>query len=134
MVNLAEDLDELCRLFLLFSWVGSKYLLGKTTSIFSTYDMILHSAFLFAREQQIWEEIGESEAEKELMLLEIERECLDIYQRKVDEASKAKAHLHQSVVAKEAEIAALAACLGEHTVHAKVHFGMQICVWFRCYL
>ncbi|CAL9182733.1 unnamed protein product [Musa hybrid cultivar] len=70
-------------------------------------------------QQQIWEEIGESEAEKERMLLEIERECLDIYQRKVDEASKAKAHLHQSVVAKEAEIAALAACLGEHTVHAK---------------
>ncbi|CAL9117747.1 unnamed protein product [Musa textilis] len=69
--------------------------------------------------QQIWEEIGESEAEKERMMLQIERECLEIYQRKVDEASKAKAQLHQSVVAKEAEIAALSACLGEHTVHPK---------------
>ncbi|URE09553.1 Microtubule-associated protein [Musa troglodytarum] len=70
--------------------------------------------------QQIWEEIGESEAEKERMMLQIERECLEIYQRKVDEASKAKAQLHQSVVAKEAEIAALSACLGEHTVHPKI--------------
>ncbi|KAJ8477299.1 hypothetical protein OPV22_021026 [Ensete ventricosum] len=69
--------------------------------------------------QQIWEEMGESEAEKEGMMLEIERECLEIYQRKVDEASKVKAQLHQSVVAKEAEIAALAAVLGEHTVHPK---------------
>ncbi|RWW24369.1 hypothetical protein GW17_00011347 [Ensete ventricosum] len=65
-----------------------------------------------------WEEIGESEAEKEQMLVEIERECLEIYKRKVDEASKAKARLHQSVTAKEAEIAALVASLGEHTVHS----------------
>ncbi|WOK93983.1 65-kDa microtubule-associated protein 6-like isoform X1 [Canna indica] len=65
--------------------------------------------------QQIWEEIGESKADKEHILSEIERECLGIYQRKVDEAKKAKAQLLQSVAAKEAEIAALVASLGEHT-------------------
>ncbi|CAL9055741.1 65-kDa microtubule-associated protein 6-like isoform X1 [Musa acuminata AAA Group] len=68
--------------------------------------------------KHIREEIGESEADKEQMLLEIEKECLEIYTRKVDEASKAKAQLHQSVTAKEAEIAALVASLGEHTVHS----------------
>ncbi|KAG1358784.1 65-kDa microtubule-associated protein 6 [Cocos nucifera] len=53
------------------------------------------------------------------MLLEIERECLEVYWRKVDEACKAKAQLHQSVAAKEAELSALMASLGEHTLHMK---------------
>lgn len=54
------------------------------------------------------------------MLSEIERECLQIYRRKLDEASTAKARLHQSVAAKEAELAALMASLGEQTIHSKV--------------
>ena len=74
----------------------------------------------------MWVEIGESEADKERMLLEIERECLGVYRRKVDEASKAKAQLHQSVAAKEAELAALMASLGEHTLHLKVHLRINI--------
>ncbi|ESQ33122.1 hypothetical protein EUTSA_v100040090mg, partial [Eutrema salsugineum] len=62
--------------------------------------------------QQIWVEIGESEAEKDRMLMELERECLQIYQRKVDEAANSKARLHQSVAAIEAEVASLMAALG----------------------
>ncbi|WOG83605.1 hypothetical protein DCAR_0102782 [Daucus carota subsp. sativus] len=63
--------------------------------------------------QQIWTEIGESEAEKDRMLLDLERECLEVYRRKVDEASNTKARLHQSVATKEAELATLMAALGE---------------------
>ncbi|WZY78577.1 hypothetical protein YC2023_024961 [Brassica napus] len=48
--------------------------------------------------EKIWVEIGESEAEKDRMLMELERECLQIYQRKVDEAANSKAQLHQIVV------------------------------------
>ncbi|CAN7044225.1 unnamed protein product [Brassica rapa subsp. trilocularis] len=48
--------------------------------------------------RKIWVEIGESEAEKDRMLMELERECLQIYQRKVDEAANSKAQLHQIVV------------------------------------
>jgi len=54
------------------------------------------------------------------MLSEIERECLQVYRRKLDEASTAKAWLHQSVAAKEAELAALVASLGEASFHSKV--------------
>ena len=54
------------------------------------------------------------------MLSEIERECLQVYRRKLDEASTAKARLHQSVVAKEAELAALVASLGELSLQSKV--------------
>ncbi|KAF8117501.1 hypothetical protein N665_0009s0028 [Sinapis alba] len=62
--------------------------------------------------QQIWVEIGESEAEKDKMLMELEKECLQIYQRKVNEAANSKARLHQSVAAIEAEVASLVAALG----------------------
>lgn len=50
------------------------------------------------------------------MLLELERECLEVYRRKVDDAVNAKARLHQTVAAKEAELATLMASLGEMKV------------------
>ena len=54
------------------------------------------------------------------MLLELERECLEVYRRKVDEAANAKARLHQSVAAKEAELATLMASLGELNLNSPV--------------
>lgn len=70
--------------------------------------------------QQIWVEIGESEAEKDKMLMELEKECLQIYQRKVDEAANSKARLHQSVAAMEAEVASLMAALGVLNINSPV--------------
>ncbi|XP_061985233.1 65-kDa microtubule-associated protein 6-like isoform X1 [Populus nigra] len=69
---------------------------------------------------QIWTEIGESEAEKDRMLLELERECLEVYRRKVEDAANSKARLHQSVAAKEAELATLMAALGELSIHSPI--------------
>lgn len=64
------------------------------------------------------------------MLLEIERECLKVYQKKVDDASRAKTQLLQSLAAKEAEVAALLASLGEHMLHLKVHYvAFDICAY-----
>lgn len=74
----------------------------------------------FILEQQIWNDIGESEAEKDRMLMELERECLEVYRRKVNEAGNTKARLHQSVMAKEAELASLMAALGELGFHSQV--------------
>lgn len=70
--------------------------------------------------QQIWSDIGESEAEKDRMLMELERECLEVYRRKVEEAANAKARLHQTVAAKEAELATLMAALGELNIHSLI--------------
>ncbi|KAL1201118.1 65-kDa microtubule-associated protein 6 [Cardamine amara subsp. amara] len=70
--------------------------------------------------QKIWVEIGESEAEKDRMLMELERECLQIYQRKVDEAANSKARLHQSVASIEAEIASLMAALGVLNINSPI--------------
>nr|GEV20935.1 65-kDa microtubule-associated protein 6-like [Tanacetum cinerariifolium] len=71
--------------------------------------------------QQIWIDIGETEAEKDRMLIELEIECLQVYRRKVNEAANAKARLHQSVAAKEAELATLMASLGDLTIHSAIN-------------
>ncbi|XP_057785176.1 65-kDa microtubule-associated protein 6-like [Salvia miltiorrhiza] len=70
--------------------------------------------------QQLWTEIGETQADKDRMLMELERECLEIYRRKVDEATNAKACLHQSIASMEAEVAMLIAALGEININLPV--------------
>ncbi|CAI9096887.1 OLC1v1033133C1 [Oldenlandia corymbosa var. corymbosa] len=70
--------------------------------------------------QQLWTDIGENETDKDRMLTELERECLEVYRRKVDEVANCKARLHQSVAAKEAELATLMACLGEMSVNSPI--------------
>ncbi|ONK74997.1 uncharacterized protein A4U43_C03F12240 [Asparagus officinalis] len=67
--------------------------------------------------EHIWTDIGESEAEKDRMLLELEMECMQVYRRKVEESTKVRAKLHQSLMAKEAEFTALVASLGEHNAY-----------------
>lgn len=68
----------------------------------------------------MWSDIGETQTDKERMLMELERECLEIYRRKVDEAANAKACLHQSIAAMEAEVAMLMATLGDININLQV--------------
>ncbi|KAH6809771.1 Microtubule associated protein family protein [Perilla frutescens var. frutescens] len=75
--------------------------------------------------QQLWTEIGETQADKDRMLMELERECLEIYRRKVDEAANAKACLYQSIAAMEAEVAMLMATLGDVNVNSPVQFDKK---------
>ncbi|KAK4261857.1 hypothetical protein QN277_004798 [Acacia crassicarpa] len=70
--------------------------------------------------EQIWNDIGETEVDRDRMLNELERECLEVYRRKVDEAANTKARLHQTVAAKEAELATLIAALGELNIHSPI--------------
>ncbi|KAF6149406.1 hypothetical protein GIB67_016944 [Kingdonia uniflora] len=62
---------------------------------------------------RIWDEIGESDSERDKMLLQLEQECLDVYRRKVEKSSKYKAELHQSLAEAESEVANLVSALGE---------------------
>ncbi|XP_060196401.1 65-kDa microtubule-associated protein 6-like [Lycium barbarum] len=70
--------------------------------------------------EQIWKDIGETEADKNRMLSELERDCLEVYRRKVEEASNRKSCLHQSVATKEAEVATLMAALGELNINSLI--------------
>ncbi|OAE19670.1 hypothetical protein AXG93_1847s1320 [Marchantia polymorpha subsp. ruderalis] len=63
--------------------------------------------------QHIWDEVGESDAERDKMLLQLEQECLEVYRRKVDQASHARARLHQALADAEAELANLFSVLGD---------------------
>ncbi|KAE8670630.1 65-kDa microtubule-associated protein 5 [Hibiscus syriacus] len=72
-------------------------------------------ASLLQELQVIWDEIGESDVERDKMLLELEQECLDIYRRKVEMTRKSKADLHHSLAQIESEITKLVAALGEHS-------------------
>nr|XP_027110444.1 65-kDa microtubule-associated protein 3-like [Coffea arabica]XP_027110445.1 65-kDa microtubule-associated protein 3-like [Coffea arabica] len=69
--------------------------------------------------QIIWDEVGESDTERDKMLLELERECLEVYRRKVDQANKCRAQLRQAIADSEAELAAICSAMGERPVHIR---------------
>jgi len=48
--------------------------------------------------------------------LQLEQECLEVYRRKVERASHARAQLHQDLANSEAELAALFSTLGDPAV------------------
>ncbi|CAK9163893.1 unnamed protein product [Ilex paraguariensis] len=63
--------------------------------------------------QQIWDEVGENDEERDKMLLQLEQECLDVYKRKVDQAVKSRAHLLQALADAKVELSSLLSALGE---------------------
>ncbi|XP_071732195.1 65-kDa microtubule-associated protein 3-like [Rutidosis leptorrhynchoides] len=69
--------------------------------------------------QIIWDEVGENDIERDRMLLELERECLEVYRRKVDLANKCRAQLRQAIADSEAELAAICSAMGERPVHIR---------------
>jgi protein regulator of cytokinesis 1 len=70
--------------------------------------------------QHIWDEVGESDIDRDKMLLQLEQECLEVYRRKVDSANHARARLHQALASAEAEFSALFSALGEPTLSQRV--------------
>lgn len=54
------------------------------------------------------------------MLLQLEKDCLDIYRRKVDQNRKHMADLYQSLADAEAEATDLISSLGEGTSFSRV--------------
>ncbi|KAH9697297.1 65-kDa microtubule-associated protein 3 [Citrus sinensis] len=75
------------------------------------------SGSLIEQLQIIWDEVGETDTDKDKMLLELEQECLQVYRRKVDEANRCRAHLRQTIADYEAELAAICSAMAEPPVH-----------------
>ncbi|XP_074565732.1 65-kDa microtubule-associated protein 3-like [Curcuma longa] len=69
--------------------------------------------------QIIWEEVGETDTERDKMLLELEQECLEVYRRKVDQANRCRAQLRQAIADSEAELATICSAMGEPPVHTR---------------
>ncbi|GMN43064.1 hypothetical protein TIFTF001_012255 [Ficus carica] len=67
--------------------------------------------------EEIWDEVGETEPERDLMLEEIEQKCLEVYRRKLDEAMKCRAQIQQEIAKIRAEISDICLALGEQPPH-----------------
>ncbi|KAK7333438.1 hypothetical protein VNO80_30211 [Phaseolus coccineus] len=65
--------------------------------------------------QEIWDEVGEIDEERDKMLLQIEEECLDVYKRKVEMAAKSRAQLLQSLSDAKLKLSSLLLALGENS-------------------
>lgn len=63
--------------------------------------------------QEIWDEVGESDEQRDKMLLQLEQECLDVYKRKVELAAKSRAQLLQALSDGKLELSSLLSALGE---------------------
>ncbi|KAF5727932.1 65-kDa microtubule-associated protein 1-like [Tripterygium wilfordii] len=68
---------------------------------------------LLQKLQEIWDEVGESDEERDKMLLQIEQECLDVYKKKVEQAAKSRAQLLQALSDATLELSSLLSALGE---------------------
>lgn len=71
--------------------------------------------------------MGETDQERDKMLLELERECLEVYRRKVDQANRNRAQLRQTIADYEAELAAICSAMGERPVHIRQVSGFCYC-------
>ncbi|KAL1532575.1 hypothetical protein AAHA92_32563 [Salvia divinorum] len=65
--------------------------------------------------QQIWDEVGETNEERDRVLLKLDRDCLDVYKREFDEAVKSRAHLLHTLADARDKLTNLLSVLGEKT-------------------
>lgn len=82
---------------------------------FIFFCFIYGTKLILAFLQQIWDEVGETEEERDRMLLQLEQDCLDVYKRKVDQAVKSRAHLLQTLADARVVLTNLLSSLGEKT-------------------
>lgn len=68
---------------------------------------------LLQKLQDIWDEVGESDEERDKMLLQIEQDCLGVYKRKVEQAANSRAQLLQILSDAKVELSSLLSALGD---------------------
>jgi len=76
-------------------------------------------AWMHARVQDMWDEIGEAEDDRRGTLQALEEECLNVYRTKVDQVRQHRAQLKREIADSVAEVAVICATIGEppSTVH-----------------
>lgn len=85
------------------------------------------SFFIFWDCQLVWDEVGESDEDRDKVLFQLDQECLDVYKRKVDQALKSRDLLLQALDYSKMELARLASALGEKSIATSVR---EKCVCF----
>ncbi|XP_047969335.1 uncharacterized protein LOC125213028 isoform X2 [Salvia hispanica] len=65
--------------------------------------------------QKIWDEVGETNEERDKVRIRLDRDCLDVYKREFDQAVKSRAHLLHNLVDAKEKLTNLLSLLGEET-------------------
>lgn len=71
---------------------------------------------LLQKLQLIWDEVGESDEDRDKVLYQLDQECLDVYKRKVDQATNSRDLLIQALDDSKIELARLLSGLGEKAI------------------
>ncbi|CAM0944498.1 unnamed protein product [Alopecurus aequalis] len=71
---------------------------------------------LLQKLQLVWDEVGESDEDRDKVLFQLDQECLDVYKRKVDQALKSRDLLLQALDYSKMELARLASALGQKSI------------------
>ncbi|KAE8787484.1 65-kDa microtubule-associated protein 1-like [Hordeum vulgare] len=71
---------------------------------------------LLQKLQLVWDEVGESDEDRDKVLYQLDQECLDVYKRKVDQATNSRDLLIQALDDSKIELARLLSALGEKAV------------------
>ncbi|XP_039135266.1 65-kDa microtubule-associated protein 9-like [Dioscorea cayenensis subsp. rotundata] len=69
--------------------------------------------------QVLWDEIGETEEDRERMMLEMEQECLEVYKRNVDKINRSRVEILQAIADSETEFEDICSALGEPNFRLK---------------
>lgn len=72
--------------------------------------------------QKMWNEVGQPDADRDAMLLEIEEECLEVYRSKVDEAKKCRVRMKREIAKVQTEFADTCLAMGEQPPHVRLKF------------
>ena len=75
------------------------------------------SCCLILKNQIIWNAIGESDSDRDKVLVELEQECLQVFRRKVDEDKRCRDQLRRSVADTGHELAAISSAIAKPSPH-----------------
>ncbi|KAF0922763.1 hypothetical protein E2562_001152 [Oryza meyeriana var. granulata] len=70
--------------------------------------------------QVLWGEIGQNEAERDRMILQLEEDCLNVYKKKVEQTRKQKEDLIEALSFGESDIDKILSALGERESFSRV--------------
>jgi len=75
--------------------------------------------------QIIWKEVGETETEREKILIEIEEECREVYNRKIEKVKEEKIRIKQEIADSEARVIDICSVMEEPPILGRHHQSDQ---------
>lgn len=75
--------------------------------------------------QIIWDEVGETETERDKILIEIEDECREVYNRRIEKVKEERIRLRQEIADSEARVIGICSVMEEPPILGRQHSSDQ---------